>query len=1080
MRSLSLFLGFGVLAACSGDVSITEQANVAPGVVIETPDDLSLFTEVETISFRAAVDDANGLEDIAGVLWESNIDGELGSGEDVVPDEAGLSRVASTLSIGVHTITVQATDGDGLQAEDSITVTVEAAAQLPIAEISSPANFQAFDLNADISFFGGVSDPNQAPESLVAVWTVSDTGNGNQVLSSANPPTTTGATTAQLLNAPLGDYLVRLTVTDDDANEVYEEIFIRVEDPAARDDDMDGWTPAQGDCDDDDPDRFLGNPEWCDGKDNDCNTIIDDKDLDEDLHVDQDCNQYPGSMLIDDCDDGNELIYTNAPELEDGLDNDCNGVTDDGTPSFDADGDCYCPGTTCVSSSNSACVTLGVDDCNDTDPLIGPFDSDNDGASACEGDCDDTDPALNITDADTDNNTTCDGDCNDNDGAVSALDLDGDGVSTCDGDCDDDPQACGDACFPGNSAADVCDTYNQDCDGSVDEDPDLIFYRDADEDGWTVVAGSQLTCVDPDGAGIGWVRNANHEDCDDNSAALNFDDVDTDGYSTCENDCNDNDGAQNPADADSDGVSTCDGDCDDTPGSGASINPSASDDPDDSYIDSNCDGIDGDLSTAVLVSTSGSDTTTCGSMASPCRNLVYGVGRATARGLMDIYVRAGTYTGPHRISNASVQIFGGYDSSWVRDVRSASGHDAIFTGAYDSTAQQYLAVSISNSTVGMYNLSVQGPNASGTWSNYGRSSYGIHLASSTFSMDAARLIGGDGVNGLNGGSGSNASQTRTASGSGGTVAGGNIGSSCSTSRRSGGSAGSTSCSGADGGSGGSGGSQDTQCTLGICTSCSATNGASGNNAETYWSSSNGYRGAGGGRCESGTGGDGRDGRITDGSGGSSGQREGYLSGQFWRATRGGGGGLGSNGTGGGGGGGSGGCDTSNDDEGAGGGGGGAGACRATVAGTGGYGGGSSFGIFGYQSAITVTDTSFSRGDGASGGIGGAGGRGQPAGFGGSGGNAAGNSAAGGDGGDGAHGGHSGPGGGGGAGNSYGIFHYGGSLQTLGNSYTGGSAGSGGSGGSVSAHGSSVGGSGGDNGEVRDTRSCSATSDCGNY
>jgi YVTN family beta-propeller protein len=44
---------------------------------------------------------------------------------------------------------------------------------------------------------------------------------------------------------------------------------------AASDDDLDGFSPP-ADCDDADPDVFLGNPEFLDGKDNDCNGLIDD------------------------------------------------------------------------------------------------------------------------------------------------------------------------------------------------------------------------------------------------------------------------------------------------------------------------------------------------------------------------------------------------------------------------------------------------------------------------------------------------------------------------------------------------------------------------------------------------------------------------------------------------------------------------------------------------------------------------------------------------------------------------------------------------------------------------------------
>jgi len=46
------------------------------------------------------------------------------------------------------------------------------------------------------------------------------------------------------------------------------------------DGDGDGWIVAAGGCDDNDPDVFPGNPEICDGKDNDCNGKVDQLDVD--------------------------------------------------------------------------------------------------------------------------------------------------------------------------------------------------------------------------------------------------------------------------------------------------------------------------------------------------------------------------------------------------------------------------------------------------------------------------------------------------------------------------------------------------------------------------------------------------------------------------------------------------------------------------------------------------------------------------------------------------------------------------------------------------------------------------------
>jgi hypothetical protein len=136
-----------------------------------------------------------------------------------------------------------------------------------------------------------------------------------------------------------------------------------VDNGLSTDADSDGhYTPGScfrpdDDCDDTDAKRYPGNPEVCDGVDNDCDDVVDNglsTDADSDGHY------TPGSCFMpdDDCDDTDAERYPGQPEVCDGVDNDCDGVVDDGL-SADADSDGhYTPGS---------CYTP-ADDCDDERP----------------------------------------------------------------------------------------------------------------------------------------------------------------------------------------------------------------------------------------------------------------------------------------------------------------------------------------------------------------------------------------------------------------------------------------------------------------------------------------------------------------------------------------------------------------------------------------------------------------------------------------------------------------------------------------------------------------------------------------
>ena len=232
------------------------------------------------------------------------------------------------------------------------------------------------------------------------------------------------------------------------------------------DEDGDGVTNCDGDCDDTNPLISPNFVETCDGADTDCDGTIPEDETDDDNDTFIECVDTDF-----DCDDTAASIYPGAAEICDGEDSDCDGTTPDSEIDDDGDGLNEC----------------GDNDCNDGDATIGPgleelcdavdndcdgsipdthVDDDEDGIAECAGDCDDTDAQINTAGVEV-----CDGVDQDCDEVIdNGFDGDADGVTSCgddgtEGTADDDCND-GDATVS-PTATEICDDgIDQDCDGA--------------------------------------------------------------------------------------------------------------------------------------------------------------------------------------------------------------------------------------------------------------------------------------------------------------------------------------------------------------------------------------------------------------------------------------------------------------------------------------------------------------------------------------------------------------------------------------------------------------------------------------
>ncbi len=237
-----------------------------------------------------------------------------------------------------------------------------------------------------------------------------------------------------------------------------------------------GYVANSDDCNDSDASINPNATEVCDGVDNNCDSLIDEGvlitfyfDNDDDgygdpLNAASYCSAPEGYITDNqDCNDADAGINPGANEICDDIDNDCDGVIDEGcngisTFYLDADGDGY--GDADNSTTSEALPSGYTDndnDCNDNNADINP--GADEICDNVDNDCDGlTDEGVLITfyfDNDNDG-------YGDSDVATSSCSAPSDYVQD-NTDCDDTNAEIN----PG--ANEICDDIDNNCDGSIDE-----------------------------------------------------------------------------------------------------------------------------------------------------------------------------------------------------------------------------------------------------------------------------------------------------------------------------------------------------------------------------------------------------------------------------------------------------------------------------------------------------------------------------------------------------------------------------------------------------------------------------------
>lgn len=208
----------------------------------------------------SVTDDEQTWDTLSATILSSR-DGVLWTGAP--ESNGGVSVPLSGLSVGPHSLILKAEDDDGHVGEASVDITILEDAN-PLVTILDPGNGSSWWTDETLVLDAEVDDDMTDPASLSLTLTSDYDG----VIWSGFANSAGVITRSFSLSEAV--HTLTLSAIDEDGNEGSDSVSVEVIDPLNYDNDGDGYTEYEGDCDDGEPKVNPGMAEVCDGVDQNC------------------------------------------------------------------------------------------------------------------------------------------------------------------------------------------------------------------------------------------------------------------------------------------------------------------------------------------------------------------------------------------------------------------------------------------------------------------------------------------------------------------------------------------------------------------------------------------------------------------------------------------------------------------------------------------------------------------------------------------------------------------------------------------------------------------------------------------